>query len=709
MIETKKGRSRSVATPGEGYDLLRVKAASLNSEELASAYVMMEDWGRELRKGSKGKNNRKVKDEVAQYEALVNDLYYETTPVSPETFLLNEHFLGKVGKQLYPKLVDDFVELFEGDYNKVMILGSLGSGKSTFSQLGMCRILYELSCLRDPALCLGLQSESRLDLVAISIKLGIAQRVLLEPVAALTRQSPYFMERFKAEETNNELRFPKHVNMQIATNETNSAVSLNVIGGVIDEVNFMDSPHNKAVSAGRVDSLSTAEGLYSSLHYRVKSRFQSTNRSLGMLFIVSSKRLKTDFTEKQIQMDMDDPKVFVRDHNLWEVKPGQYMNSKWFNVLVGSDLIRSRILNKNEAMSKPEEENGCYIIEVPEEFRKDFEFNPDRSLRDLAGIPTEAINPFISRRDLIMDAVNPNRKHPFAPYEWTAGTHYVFDWSLLSKKDNRSGEIRPILNPDAPRHVHIDTSLSGDSTGIAMGHIGGWKKVTKKDDDGKEVSEELPIIVIDFVLRVNPPKGEEIQLGDIRQLIYMLTQEGGFSIPMITTDGYQATDTRQHFVRKGYKSELVSVDRTPGPYLSMKYAIYEQRLDIYEYEPFLEEAKSLEWSVTKHKVDHPMNGRKDVCDAIAAVCFTLQGLDTNKGIQFNTPGPQYGIIEHADDETGDDGTWVLPGTARPVVDQRTVDQQKFEGARNRGGRRNEVNGGTETDDPKIDQWWKAKN
>lgn len=698
MIETKKGRSQSVKTPGEGYDLLRAKAASLNSEELASAYVMMEDWGRELQ--GKSKNSRRAKDEVAQYEALVQDLYYETTPVNPETFLLNEHFLGKVGKQLYPKLIDDFVELFEGDYNKVMILGSLGSGKSTFAQLGMARILYELSCLRDPALCLGLQSESRLDLVAISIKLGIAQRVLLEPVAALTRQSPYFMERFKAEETNNELRFPKNVNMQIATNETNSAVSLNVIGGVIDEVNFMDSPHNKAVSAGRVDSLSTAEGLYSSLHYRVKSRFQSTNRSLGMLFIVSSKRLKTDFTEKQIQMDMDDPKVFVRDHNLWEVKPGQYMNSDWFSVLVGSDLTRSRILNKNETMSKTEEENGCYVIEVPEEFRKDFEFNVDRSLRDLAGIPTEAINPFIGRRDLIMDTVNHERIHPFEPYEWTAGTHYVLNWSLLSKKDNRTGEIRPILNPDAPRHVHIDSSLTGDSTGVAMGHVGGWKKVSKKGDDGKEVQEELPIIVVDFTLRINPPKGEEINLGDVRELIYHFSESGGFPITHVTLDGYQSADSRQHFIRKGYKSEVVSVDRTPDPYLAMKYAIYEQRLDVYEYEPFLEEARSLEWSVSKHKVDHPLNGTKDVTDAVAAICWTLQGMNTKKGIEFRTPPPQHGEIEMGGDSE-EDGGWVLPHNRRPVSPGR--DAQK---------RNERTPKGTATEqpvDPKVDMWWKQKH
>lgn len=704
MITTGKGKNISVRTSGESLGLLLARGGSLSDVELEAAMLMLRGIGEDTGK----KKTRKEQAEIDRLEAIVQQQMWESEPVDAETFLLNDYFLGKIGRQVYPKLVDDFVELFEGDYGKVMILGSLGSGKSSFAQLGMSRILYELSCLRNPQVTLGLQDETRIDLIAVSIKLGFARRVLLEPVGAIMRQSPYFMERFKAEETNDELRFPKNINMQTVTNDANAAISLNVLGGVIDEVNFMDSPHNKVVSAGRVENLGTAENLYGSLSYRVKSRFQTFGRPIGKLFLVSSKRLKTDFTEKQIQSDMDDPKVFVRDHNLWDVKGKQYLNSKWFHVLVGSDLIRSRILGNKETISKVEEENGCFVIEVPEEFRKDFEFNVERSLRDLAGIPTEAINPFIGRRDLILDTINPNRKHPFSTYEWVAGTHYNFLWDVLSAKDAKSKETRPILNPDSPRHVHIDTSLSGDSTGVAMGHIGGWKQVVKKDDNGKEVSEELPVIVIDFALRVNPPKGEEINLGDIRQLVYMLSQEGGFPITLVTTDGYQSADTRQHFIRKGYKSELVSVDRNPGPYLAMKYSIYEQRMDIYEYEPFLEEARALEWNEAKRKVDHPENGRKDVCDAIAAVCWTLQGLD-KKGIQFNTPAPQHGVIEHGGDEAEDDGTWVINGKARPVVDQRTVQQQQFGAARGRSSKRNETTDGTTIEDPKIDQWWKSKH
>jgi hypothetical protein len=50
-------------------------------------------------------------------------------PVDIRTFLTEPYFLGETGASLWPKLLDDIVELFEGQYEEALLGGSLGWGK----------------------------------------------------------------------------------------------------------------------------------------------------------------------------------------------------------------------------------------------------------------------------------------------------------------------------------------------------------------------------------------------------------------------------------------------------------------------------------------------------------------------------------------------------------------------------------------------------
>jgi len=191
-----------------------------------------------------------------------------------------------------------------------------------------------------------------------------------------------------------------------------------------------------------------------------------------------------------------------------------------------------------------------------------------------------------------------------------------------------------------PRFVHGDLSYAGDSTGIAMGYVQGYKEVIRRNESGEQFSMKAPIIVIEFMLRIRPPKGGEIQLADIRSLIYEL-RSYGYPIRKVTFDSFQSKDSMQQLQRMGIESGHVSADTNPQVYNAYKEALYEDRLIAYSYDILFEETIRLEKNEKKNKVDHPANGSKDVADAVAGVCY----LCVTEGMKAPAPPPSFGELE----------------------------------------------------------------
>jgi hypothetical protein len=377
-----------------------------------------------------------------------------------------------------------------------------------------------------------------------------------------------------------------------------------------------------------------AEVIYNAIKRRMKSRFEKFGRLPGMLFIVSSKSTQDDFTARRVRESRRDPTIFVRDYALWDVKPEEYYSVKKFQVLGGNEQTPSRILAEGEAASLRDTlPEGCVIVDVPEDWKADFERDLEGALRDIAGVATIAISPFIQRRDKILEGVDRDRQHPFSVqvYDASRGGMFLWDRMVRLTKTRQYGQrvekMLPILNPNAPRHVHIDPALRNDALGFCMSHIHGWKDVVRRDpnDLKRQFVERAPIYIVDFMLRVVPPTGDEIILGDVRRMVYDLSAHG-YLITTVSMDSFQSADSLQQLSAKGYSAELVSVDTTPEPYDNFKLALYENRLFFYDYPPFVEEVRTLEQHIDrrkKRKIDHPPRGSKDIADAVAGCLWTL--------------------------------------------------------------------------------------
>jgi len=629
MIEYKDGHWRSIRTVTESTGLLEKDLSNLSEAERAAV--------------------ERIMLEVAEPDTAMGllqtfgELEWLRTPVDMQTFCMDPYYLGNTCDSIYPIWLKDLTQLFDEGYREAIITGAIGTGKTFAASIGICRILYLLSCMRDPHRSFGIAANSNISIVCLSVSEILATKVAYENIATKIEASPYFQEHFPYEKTKKELRFPKKIWVAARASNDGSVLGLNVISGLLDETNFMPRANKK--QDPRFNLQDRAEVLYNAMQRRMKSRFDRKGRLPGILFVVSSKQTPNDFTTKRIQASMNDATVFVRDYALWETKPESYASGDWFYVIVGSEQAPSRVVPKDDDIEDyrrtlPED---CVIIAVPEDFRGDFESDLEGAIRDLGGVATLTVSPYIQRRSKIVSAIREDMKHPFSVLEYDPSRPGHFYWhKMVRHADDAEGGHRPILSPYAPRHIHIDPSLSGDATGFAMGHISGWSEVVRRDNEGNKYPETAPEIVMDLVLRIVPPTGGEIILGDVRKLVYELAKHG-YMITCVSIDSWNSADAIQKLSQRGFNALQLSVDRTTIPYDFVKTALYEDRLFYYEYPTLLKELRELEYDYSKRKVDHPLLGSKDVADAVAGVVCTLSEKKSDMPL-----GPLKSMPDHGD-------------------------------------------------------------
>jgi hypothetical protein len=366
------------------------------------------------------------------------------------------------------------------------------------------------------------------------------------------------------------------------------------------------------------------------------------------MILASSKERPTAFVEKRIEQarEQGDPHFFVRENATWDVKPEKDFTGETFKVVVGNEKHHSRILSDD-----PDEEEKyrlleLQIIEVPLEYKGDFERDLDGAIRDIAGYATLAVSPYMHRTEMVYEAADDTLVCPLGgpdPGEiqenWLASTLLDIHWGKIARSFQRrlpggytETAWRPIRHPDALRYAHIDPSLSGDSSGLTIAHIAGWTEVVRRDKGGEEYSELAPLIETDLVLRIMPPPGDEILLSDVRAIVYQFV-EHGFNVRFVSMDSYQSADALQQFRKRGIEAEVVSVDKTTEPYDVLKTTMYESRLRMHLHTWCQRELTQLQ-RVPKQrgkgfKIDHPKigtdgkPGTKDVADSLAAVVYNL--------------------------------------------------------------------------------------
>ena len=560
----------------------------------------------------------------------LKDIVYDFVPVSMAEFLSDPMYLGRISSSLYPRLRQDLIEIFDGNkYNVIILTGSIGWGKTTTATISTVRIVYELSCFKNPPSALGLMETAPVDIVLVCPQKDTALRTIFDTVASMLLSVPFFKERLniKIDAQDGIIEITnKRIRILARSADDSSLLGLNIIAAVIDEANFYGG-----VGARRVNTI------YNMIALRMHSRYLDKISFPGKLFLISSAAYVHSFVEKKIEELKDDDKTFIRRYSIWEVKEGYYSDEK-FPVFVGTLTLPPKVLSEFEVefYQKNYEHHppvGPKVIWVPVDFKKDFEQDIYMALRDIAGYSIASSNPFwqgdISKiYECVVDEKNPLPgryvlRHPFSSEVYEYGRDFYIEPEKVCRL-NESGQWVPIVNPNAARFVHVDLGVKSDACGIAMGHVAYY-------DEGKLYYS--PVIYIDFMLRIVPPRDGEILIEDVQNLILKF-YDLGFNIVKITFDKFQSLESLQRFKRLNIEASWLSVE-TIDKYKLLKDLIYSRRIRFYFYEPFITEFLNLTYD--GNYVVHPPKGSKDVSDAVCGVVNSIYIYAEKVGVSNFSP------------------------------------------------------------------------
>lgn len=662
------------------------------------------------------------------------------------------------------------------------------------SAIGLCRVLYELSCMNDPQGYYGLSADSSIALAGLSANENLAKEVVLKNVIGKVSLSPYFKEHFPFKPTEKKLRFPNNIMMVARATTPHSMLGMNILAAILDEANFM--PEKNVRLDKRHSRENMAKVIYDVIQRRMFSRYGNN----GKLFLPSSKSTVESFISERISEARVNPTIFVRDyclsgdtvvplldgteatlkaladkyedsderfwvysfdtksgrivpgkayrprltaqdeetllvtldsgegvqatpwhpfmmkdgtykradelepgdslkpfygemrreaghfrpgnhkvvsvrkgercdvydlsveehenfaigqgifvHNsLWDVKPDDFSQERFW-VLCGNEQINSQILTHAEAEKLQEDlPDRTLLVHVPETLRSRFESDLEGSLRDLAGVATVSMSPFIQRVAKLKEMIDEDRCHPFTTesFDPSKPGQFVADLMVRTVKvrdfDGRYVDRRiPIQNPRAPRAVHIDPALSQCSAGLCLGHMAGSRQVQRQTGHLEPYMDEAPQFVVDFILEIVPPPEQDLDFG-IYEYFVMAFVQMGFPVRKVTADQYQAEYLLQRLEKKGFEVGKVSMDRTWEPYQHLKQCIYENRVSVYEYPPLMKELRSLEANWSKRRIEKPAGGSKDISDALAGCLYSLKSMQSTSFLPMLQGVSSYG-------------------------------------------------------------------
>lgn len=519
-------------------------------------------------------------------------------PVDPRTFILDKYYLGKSG-EIYPEVLKHFIRINSGDFDEAVLTGGIGAAKTSLALYSQAYQLYLLSCLENPQITFGLDSSSEIKIIFQSLRKSTAAGVDFNRFFSMIGSSDYFKEMFPFEKgLTSIMKFPNRIESEPVSGSETAAIGQNIIGGVIDEVNFMSVIENskQSIDGGVYNQ---AIELYNSIARRRKSRFMVAGGGMpGVLCVVSSKRIPGEFTDVKMEEAKTNPRIYVYDKRVWDVKPYSF-SGETFSIFIGDESRRPKVIEPGDRYS---EEDEHLIDQIPIEFSQEFKEDITKAVRDIAGHSTLAASPFLTNSEKVRNCFGKSKN--ICLDDWV--DFHVVKCAL--SKDR-------IVDPHLPRYAHIDLSVTSDSTGLVIGHVHSFSELG-------EVKEMRPQIKIDLVLEIRPPRNGEIEFSKIREILYALTSFG-MNIKWVSFDSYQSRDSIQILRQKGYSSGNLSMDTSRDPYETLKQAFYDERISVPIHKKLLKELLALEIDYKRNKIDHNAHNSKDISDALAGVVYGL--------------------------------------------------------------------------------------
>ena len=540
------------------------------------------------------------------------------------------------------------------------------SHNTYFAILSQMYKLCVLSCLRNIPAYFGLSESTKICFGLFTLSLSKAETALSSEFKNMIGLSPYFRNVFPLKKTVQirrvlnstgddsafyEVMLPKNL-MLLMGSKLQHALSLAVISGIIDEMNFRTK---RTVTVDEDED--SAVSLYNQIRSRISSRFHKLGSVPGILCVISSAKSNSDFMEAHIARIKNDPHALVIGGSQWDVLPDKYSKERFY-VFVGNSKSSSRIIDEEEVKEYPP--NSPNILSVPVDLKHFFDYDINSALREHAGIATSGMQLLFEDPLIISRGWDKERKNPFKVDQIELGlksNNTLMDYIEWDEMFRDAGfAVVPRHHPSMLRVLHIDLSKSNDITGIAMGGVSSIvEKISKNPEGQYNVKQLSPEIWLDFAIGIKAPQGDQVDYEKLHQFIVFL-RESRFKIRYITFDQYNSVGPMQMLIKNRFEVGNLSVDRNDLAYIYFRDMVINKSISMYRNTYLEKELIHLTHSYIngKAKVDHPVafsdgsKGSKDVADAAAGVVFNAMELLTNPGKFPDTSNTELskGIIQN---------------------------------------------------------------
>lgn len=407
--------------------------------------------------------------------------------------------------------------------------------------------------------------------VLFSVSKEVAEGGIYGQLRSLIDSTPYFQEMFPRDKN---LKYDvvwseKRMRIGYGSN-ANDQIGQNMYLGILDEGNFFQGEANSSMQSAK--TMSKSQSLYLTMRRRGENRFSQGGVDYSLSVLISSARTSNSMVERRIEATRGNPHVYVIHAVSYEITPQKYSAEK-FTVFLGNDMLDPMIVTNigdirnicdslqvqwpesedvEVAITQLEERIQELFTKVPVNLKKSYEDDIISALQDLSGISVSPMGRLFTSRKHYNECIDPDLKHPFIQDSFVISTGNQTQVSDFLRSDWVPA------HPEKARYLHIDQSITTDSTGMACVYVDSIQK--------GPTGEILPHITVDFVLQINPPtKPNEIDIAKCRAFVLYLKNHFKLKIGKCTYDQHQclAPDTYV-YTTEGYR-HIIDVDE--GDYI----------------------------------------------------------------------------------------------------------------------------------------------
>lgn len=538
------------------------------------------------------------------------DFWYK--PSKFEDFVTDKYqlnlrpFSERQYEAVYSLIGKDPIKVFSKDRVKhvgVWLWGK-GSGKDYVTSVLQAYLMHILLCMKDPHEYFNFPKEENIDIMNVAPTAAQARKIFFSKFTSRIRNWKWLTDNFHVVEKGKVLRNSKGSRMEIRITDTAVETSNNIRCNSLhseagnfegynvlffcgDEIAEFDDKFETVIDGDEIINVGKADIIYNTL---VTSAASRNLPWLGVL--ISFPRRTDDFIMrkyKEYEETKDDPDCMLvgRRGCTWEFNP----------IYKGMPTFRFE------------------EWDVPIKLKKQFETDPTDSRMKFCTVPPITLNRFFYNDERINSAIDNN----ILPLVDIRGDiKEIFDaQGKPVKYAVKSITSSRVIDKNKAYAIHVDLSISGDSTTVVVGHGEPCDiQSTFITEDGRQELKTLHTrIIIDQIITWEPMIKQKVVVSHINvdEVIQQLIALTGCQY--VSYDQYQSQYVLEKLIRDGVNSEKHNIRDTD--YYLMRNMLWAGAISYPNHEKFLFEIQRLIYD--GKRVDHLPIYSKDICDSVCGV------------------------------------------------------------------------------------------